>query len=192
MKFEDGGAWENVTKAIYNPEGSNGQLFWQKINYYQHGDECKVVQNGYQYKLSKRFPLQYVLSEEFKKDQAKARVLKRRETFRRAKSKFVQRQSSRQLLMLASKQIKSNLDNSLKPQQFMNPQQTFALKNHVKSPAKTPELGSKRKKILIEIEEENEVHTPQVHTPLVNTPQLKKKQSDKDGDMSKASTRALS
>lgn len=60
----------------------------------------------------------------------------------------------------------------------MNPHTTFAQNNPVKSPAKTPELGSKRKKILIEIEEENEVQTPQVHTPQVNTPQLKKKQSD--------------
>lgn len=39
MKFEDSIAWENVTKAIYNPGGTNGQLFWQKIKYYSPGDE---------------------------------------------------------------------------------------------------------------------------------------------------------
>ena len=69
----------------------------------------------------------------------------------------------------------------------MSPHTTFAQNNVVKSPAKTPELGSKRKKILLEIEEEKEVQTPQVHTP-----QLKKEKLDKDGDLSKASTRALS
>ena len=71
MSFDIMPAWESVTKAIYNPGGNNGKLFWQKLDAYKEGDAQQVVENGYQYKLSKRFPFQFV---EKSLDQPKKRL----------------------------------------------------------------------------------------------------------------------
>lgn len=79
-------------------------------------------------------------------DQSKARVLKRRKTFRRVKSKFVQRQSSRQLLMLASKQIKSRTLTNLKAIAVYEPSYDFCLKQLRKFACEDPRVRLQKEK----------------------------------------------
>ena len=60
MRFDNMAAWQSVTTAIYNPDGNNGKLFWNKLQAYKTGDEKTEVVNGYQYNISQNFPFLFV------------------------------------------------------------------------------------------------------------------------------------